>query len=370
MKILYATYARLPTRKAHGLQIIKTCEALTSLGVEVVLLVALRRGSDAEEIHRVYDIKNRFVIHAIHIPSFFWLGRVGFWLSEGLFAWRVRGYIRREKPDIVYSRDELPLLVSPREKIKVYEAHTPRWNLFTKWLVDRVDLFISITGGLERWYQSKGVSGRMAVVPDAVSVSQFRNAGNHTTSRLKCGISESGPIVSYIGQLYSEKGAWLLAEAARYLPGDIHFYFVGGWAREVDRFRAKYGQSPNIHITGYVPHNLVPSYMAGSQVLVLPNTLTDEISSNFTSPMKLFEYMASGVPIVAADVPAVREILTEETALFFEADKPKDLAAKIQEIINHSEQAIARSEKAQIEVLKYSWQERARKISNLLESIK
>ncbi|KKS24991.1 MAG: Glycosyl transferase group 1 [Candidatus Jorgensenbacteria bacterium GW2011_GWF2_41_8] len=57
------------------------------------------------------------------------------------------------------------------------------------------------------------------------------------------------------------------------------------------------------------------------------------MSEKHTSPLKLFEYMASGRPIVASDLLSLREILTEQEAIFFKPDDPLDLALKIKEIL-------------------------------------
>ena len=83
------------------------------------------------------------------------------------------------------------------------------------------------------------------------------------------------------------------------------------------------------------------------------------MSEKHTSPLKLFEYMASGRPIVASDLLSLREILTEQEAIFFKPDDPLDLALKIKEILVNQSLAEQISQNAREKVQNYTWQNRA-----------
>ncbi|MSU73604.1 glycosyltransferase, partial [Candidatus Kaiserbacteria bacterium] len=117
---------------------------------------------------------------------------------------------------------------------------------------------------------------------------------------------------------------------------------------------------------GHVPHAMVPLWQSAADVLVLPNTGTQDISTKYTSPMKLFEYMASGRPIVASDLPSIREVLPEDSGFYCAADNPRELAAAIRKVIDGPDEARLRADRAVDLVRAYAWEARARRIANQL----
>jgi glycosyltransferase involved in cell wall biosynthesis len=86
--------------------------------------------------------------------------------------------------------------------------------------------------------------------------------------------------------------------------------------------------------------------------------------------MKLFEYMASRVPIVASKIPSINEIVTEKNVFFAEADNPVSFAKIIQEVLVNESEARQRSEQAYLFVLMHTWSKRAQRIISFIESTK
>ena len=105
-----------------------------------------------------------------------------------------------------------------------------------------------------------------------------------------------------------------------------------------------------------------------ADVLVLPNRRDGGQSEYFTSPMKMFEYMASGTPLVASNLPSLREVLSETNAFLVEPDSASALAAGIREVLSRPEQAQSRALQAHHDVAKYSWHQRAQGIIKFISS--
>jgi glycosyltransferase involved in cell wall biosynthesis len=223
--------------------------------------------------------------------------------------------------------------------------------------------FVTITKGLRDLYVNSGMlENNILVSPDAVDLEQFNISISRMDARTKLGLDQGEKIVLYTGHLYSWKGAHTLAEAARLLPEGIKVIFVGGNDADVSSFNKKYADVPNLKILGKKPHADMPIYMRAANLLVIPNSGFEDISRLYTSPMKLFEYMASKTPIIASDLPSIREIVDESMVTFFTPDDPKSLAEVIDKTFIEYSQAEGSALKTFDSVRAYSWKNRARDI--------
>jgi glycosyltransferase involved in cell wall biosynthesis len=118
----------------------------------------------------------------------------------------------------------------------------------------------------------------------------------------------------------------------------------------------------NVVLVGQRPWREIPLWLKAARVLVLPNTGREEISRHYTSPLKLFEYMASGTPIVASDIPSIREIMNDTMGFFAVADDAESFARAIERALGDPEEAARRAEQARADVRKYTWARRAEEI--------
>ena len=103
-------------------------------------------------------------------------------------------------------------------------------------------------------------------------------------------------------------------------------------------------------------------------MLLLPNVPSTEESVRYTSPIKLFEYMASGRPIVAADLSSIREVLSIEVAVLFKAGDMDALSAGIKRILSSPHEAEEMSGRARGKVYAFSWEARAQLLLNIVRS--
>jgi len=370
MKIIYLANARIPTEKAHGIQIMKMCQAFQGVGADIELVVAKRINLEFKDtdVFDYYNISEKFPIK--RLPLFDLVDRkrslkgLSVIIQNTTFALSAFFYLLFKKVDIIYARDEFSLFfLSFFKNNLVLELHNfPRSRFFLyKWLFKKVKKIVVINNKLKEMTVDLGIDpDKILVAHDGVDLNQFTVIETKEECRRKLGLPLDKKLVIYTGQLFKWKGVYVLAEASRFLDDSYQIVLVGGM--EYDRIKLekfiKEKQLDKIIIIDHQSPDLVPYYLKSADVLILPNSSRERISRLFTSPMKMFEYMASGRPIVASNLPSIREVLNERNSILFKPDDPRDLADKIQ--IALDDQKV--SEKALLDVQKYTWHKRVKKI--------
>ncbi len=367
--ICYVANVRLSTEKAHGIQIMKMCEAFAKEEAQVTLLVPRRINPIKADPFKYYSVrKDLFAIERLPVMDFILLdrilGKLALWLEQMTFALFARRYLKKAKSqfDIIYTRDFFlaKFLLGMNAPI-VLEAHEfpkhPSWYL-KSW--KKLHSIFVLTSHLKEAFVGAGVDeGHIHIAPDAVDLEAFTVKESKERARRELGLPENEKIVMYTGHLYEWKGAGLLADAAEKLSENVRVVLVGGTKQDIAVYFQKY---KNVTITHYVPHRRIPLYLRAADILVLPNRGNVPISAKYTSTLKRFEYMASGVPIVASDLLSIREVLNETNAVLFVPDNKDSLVQSIQKVLTDPELAKSIAQKARHDVQKYSWARRARGI--------
>lgn len=373
--LIYIANARMPTEKAHGYQIAKTCEAFADHGLGVTLVVPKRRNPIKEDIFSYFRIKNNFHIKYLSVADTIFLGPLGFWLENLTFAIAVKFFLfsKRKTDFLVFTRDILSGFIASFFTQKViFEMHDfPRSYLFfwksalkrmagivstNQWKAERVNQIFSID-------KSKILAAPNGFDPESFPVNFQKNE-----LRKKFNLPLGKTIVLYTGHLYGWKGAEIMARAA-YLAPEIIFVFVGGTASDLSLFRKKFGNQNNILIVGHKPAGDIPFYLLASDILLLPNSAKTEESTHGTSPIKLFSYMASERPIIASDLPSVREIVSDAEALLVHPDDPMAIRDGILKILDNPDLSENLAAKAKIKSAEFTWEKRADKIFNWIEKV-
>jgi glycosyltransferase involved in cell wall biosynthesis len=151
---------------------------------------------------------------------------------------------------------------------------------------------------------------------------------------------------------------------------NISVLLVGGDASDKDRLRrlARVIGANNITLVGHVAPGEVSSYLKAANVLILPHSGKVAESAKYTCPIKLFEYMAAGVPIVATELPAIKEVISHgENGWLVQPDNPTALAEGIRHLLESESLASAVAQKAAGDAENYTWERRAARI---VESMK
>jgi len=368
MKIIYVINARMPTEKAHGIHVMKICEALAKK-CEVELVLPLRFNKIKQDPFEYYDVARNFKIKKIPcldlIPLDKYLGHLALWVESLSFAFFAFFYFLFHRADVIYSRDKFLLFISLFWNNFVFEIHTfPRRYFIYSPFFKRLNVIVVITEKLKNLFIRQGIDPeKILVAPDGVDLEQFDVKRTKEDCRGQLGLPLDKKIILYTGHLYKWKGVDTLLKVAQdfQFPNAL-FVFVGGTKEDIKSFKEKAKNLDNVMIVGHKLYTEIPYWLKAADVLVLPNSGRQDISKHWTSPLKVFEYMASRRPIVASDLPSIREILNEENAILVEPDNPQALSSGILEALKNKQLSDKISSRAFEDVKQYSWDKRAEKI--------
>jgi glycosyltransferase involved in cell wall biosynthesis len=355
VKITYLSTARIPDDWAHVLQIMKMCAAFAKAGHAVELLVPHRARTRHEDPYVHANVKPVFTITRLPCIDLFPGTQSGilYWLRMFSFFFFARLYLLFVQHDLVYTRE----LAFASLRDAVFEVHTVTLRMHAF----RARHIVAITEGIKKDLVQKGfVAESIVVAPDAVDLDEFVHPESKEVARARLGISLDAKVALYVGMLgASWKGIETLCEAAKLLAPDVAVVVIGGEPFELERLRPRY---PKVLFLGFHPYRELPDNLAVADALVLPNSAKEVISAKYTSPLKLFAYMAAGKPIVASDLPSLREVLNESNAFLVAPDDSQALAEGIRYALEHPGEAAARAKRARNDVTAYTWEKRAARI--------
>lgn len=369
MKIIYIANSRIPTEKAHGIQIIKMCEAFSKVGYELELILPRRLNGIDEDIFKYYDVENNFKIKKFFSFDLIFFGQIGYLIQTVSFLLTVKLFLKRGKDDIIYSREKFAGFFF---KNIIFEMHElpAEISCLHRWLFKRFKKFIVLTSYIKKALIKLGLEEEnIFIAPDGVDLNKFNLKISKEEARLKLNLPIDKKIVAYTGSfyIYNWKGVNIIIEAAKYVGGGIVFMLVGGGREEIIDIQRKYGKMENVLLIERKKQSEIPYYLKASDILILPNKKGNKTSEMCTSPLKLFEYMASGRPIIASDLPSMREILNEKNSLLIKPNNPKVLADSVEFMLSNSKWK-EMSKEAFNQVKKYTWNIRIKSIINFINT--
>ncbi len=379
VKCVYVANARFPTEKAHGIQIAKMCEAFADLDIDLTLVVPSRK-NETTDAQLFYDLKQSLYVKRLWSINVFPSTSFGFRLSSLSFALSSFLYLlfRGRKYDVFYSVDMdhvsyvgIALVRRLIKKSFFIEMHAPKHNtLIHRLLFQKVNGVIAINKEIQENLAKTFpvLKNKILVCPNGVDVFKYATL-NKTGVRNKLGVSVDDICAVYTGSFQDWKGIETIVAAANSVP-NITFYLVGGSEREVETLLRTMHVSSNVKCVGHRDWKEIPLWQVSADILLATGTRKNKYSSLHTSPMKLFEYMASGVPIVASRTHAIEQIVGDEHVFFHTPDDASDLVRVLENVLQQTDEC----KKKVAVVLKlaeqYSWSTRAQKIKkNIIETL-
>lgn len=367
MKIVAIAGSTVPSDTANSIQVMKACNALVQLGHHVTLLVPGNPQSSIENLKSHYGLQTEFPIE--------WLTSS----SRRRFTWDSVRRAKKLKADVIYTWFPQAAVFGLLHRIPtIFEIHIqptgafgPLWHRAFAKLPGRKRL-ASITQALvdllENDFHVLMDLKDVVIAPNGVELERFDSLPDPVSARGQLGLREA-PTVMCTGHLYAGRGAELFVSLARAIP-DAHFVWVGGRREDIDFWRQRVDSNHiyNITFVGFIPNGSLPLYQAAADILIMPYSTSIMGSSGtadsaaVASPMKMFEYMATGRAIASSYLPVIREVLNDTNAVFC---KPDDIASwkfALERLLGDENLRLRLGGRARQDVQGYTWLARAQRI--------
>ncbi len=364
MRIVVASAFEASSQWAHAINTVKMAQGFARLGHQVTLICrqSPTGKTPPEKLAQMYGLREP--LRWVQLPR----QVVRYTVDEHWrFALLSLPITLLMRPDLIFARNYIfPWLSSKCRIPTVAESHAHPDNNTAPFLrlVDATHhqafrLWITISDYLAAYYRSIGVpEEKLVVLPTGVDFRVFRRP----TKMPKNPYTLGAPVATYIGHLYDYKGIPTIMEAASLLP-DVQFHLIGGWTEDIERQQMLIQKKGlrNVTLHGSTPQNNIPPLLWHADVLLLPPSAKHP-SSQWTSPVKLGEYLASGTPTIATSIPALRQWLTDEEVEFVPPDNSVSLAQGIQRILGDGKRTRLLSKTAPRKARQWSYEKRAKKI--------
>jgi len=308
LTIAYLSPSYIPSRSANSVHVMKMCEALAELGNNVILLAKYGNIEKLND-YAYYGVTNNFKIIKNRV------GTVKI-ISE-LYHAVVNIYkCIKIKPDLIYSRHYSSIYLASFLNIPfIHEDHsipTPLHRFILKYIFrKKLKKIVLISEALKKDYQVIFPH----IKPDYFIVAH--DAAEDPVD-LKCNYLSLNTLnrvnVGYIGHLYPGKGMEIITKLAHKMD-DITFHVIGGLDSDIMHWKNKYNLK-NLIFHGYFPKCKIPSIIQNFDIMIAPFQEKIILAGGkidigrWTSPLKIFEYMAARKPIIASNIPTVAEVLT------------------------------------------------------------
>ncbi len=374
MRILYISNSIIPSKTANSVHVMKMCQAFAKNGHEVIFLAPYNNQfkGDIGDIYKFYAVEKNFKIKKLYYPNIN-SGTIFYTISIFFYLLFNRNF------SLVYGRFLYGCYIAALLKNNViFESHAPVYSdtkyssIIFKLLIKSkfFKKLVVISQALKNMYLKEGYlnDSHIQVAHDGADEVE------HFSKKIELSGSKENLKVGYVGHLYKGKGMEVIESLVKKLDDDTEIHIIGGLEKDINLWKRKI-ISKKIYFYGFVPHKEVSSYINALDICLLPNQKvvlphgagSSQISrniSNFTSPLKLFEYMSHKKPIIASDLPVIREVLNEKNSILVECDNIELWINSINKLKNLKDRELI-SNQVLKDFYHYTWKNRAKKIINM-----
>jgi glycosyltransferase involved in cell wall biosynthesis len=380
MRILY--HHRIRSKDGQFVHLEEMIHALSALGHEIEI-VGPRHIED-----------ERFGADAGYVASLKrWLPGAAYEALELGYALadyrRLSAALRAFRPDVIYERYNLyfpsgiwasrrfrvPLLLEVNaplyeERRRYGGVALPRLAQWSERHVWRgADLVLPVTEVLAGYVAAAGVPReRIHVIPNGINEQSFAGLPDREAAKRTLGLTGRF-VLGFVGFMRDWHG---LDRVLRFMGsqkrGDLHALFVGDGPdrARLERIAAELGLASRLTITGVVERSQVPAAIAAFDVALQPAVV------EYASPLKLFEYLYAGLPIVAPDLPNIREVLSDgENGLLFDPGDDESLRGALTRLLLDAglRARLAARARQTVRLRELTWAGNARRVTRLAEQL-
>jgi glycosyltransferase involved in cell wall biosynthesis len=365
---IYIMRTDLPGTSAHTVHVMKICEELSKIYKGRFCCMVRHKSGSNEEICAKYGTRD-FDIRELG-------DKCDGKLVTYKFAWQAYRFMRKNGIKNCITRDPMTAVFAGFAGINVVlDLHGDVRHLCgrgyhffkMKSLAGRKNLhFTAVTNSIKEYFVKE--YGReyekMRVIPNGITVDNYADLTQENV------LKRERITLGYIGKFSVGKGIGLIADIAKSCSG-CDFIMCGGSREDAERETGKKFPE-NVTFMGYVDNKDVPDIMEKMDIMLLPNK-ADQVCAGeqmgaYTSPIKMFEYMASGRPLIASDIPVLREVLDETNSFLAGDGDVEKWVQTIEKIAADRESARHVAAKAREDVRKYTWKARAEVLADILQN--
>ena len=308
-------------------------------------------------------------------------------------------HIFRHAPesDLIYSRDRFSFLLALlparlKKKPIVYEVNgltseqrkmhgDHLLNRVYVWLLETLDKsafknatrVVCVTDTIRDFYSERfpEYAEKVSTVANGVNTSLFHPLavdGEVTALRERLGFDEGDEIVAYVGNLSLWQGVEHLVRCAPKATEKnpaVKFMIVGHGPTysRCRKLAEELGVGDNLRFIGQVPYSSLGHYVNLADVCVAPYTRGIP-----NCPIKIYEYLACGKPIVCSDIPGIDNLRDSGALILVEPNNPEALATALLDTLANAELRIAQKELGPKTISEYTWENTAKKVAAICEA--
>ncbi|WP_456324791.1 glycosyltransferase family 4 protein [Desulfonauticus submarinus] len=376
MIIRYFAKTHIPSYSANSIQVVNMIISLSKQVEKVFLYIPFK-----PKRLLLSSLKTIFFRYGVKYPKNL---KISFLKKDKnfLFEESAINYINKKlqnSTDLFFTRNIfIAYFLTQKNKRVIYESHEfskdKQFKNFKSFIESinkhKYSKIIAISNSISQKYQKNGLmQQKIKVFPDGINEDFFKKKNKKTKEKYLSKLFKNKgiynqKIVLYTGSLKKEKGVYFLLKIAQKLP-HINFIIVGGRPKEIEEIKNDINSYKNIYIHPYIKYKNIPVLLQEADILVMPYLKKGSLIDSM-SPLKMFEYLASGKPILASKLPVIEEILQDNyNSFLFEPENIDSFIKSLKKIFSLSIEDLKYISNNALQTAKqHTWDKRVKNILN------